>query len=326
MKVKALFLGFLIIVASVSVSNAAQKEYALIFEKENHWVSPAKIQPLIDAVKYLKARPNTSLKAACSSQDSLCKQRVTIINYILNKQETGRKITLVETSHKLGKNYMVLKSIGFDKNKYSGFLINYNEGDFKPVTKSEQLIKLNLKKAEQKYLSQFNLYCKKLDPLCKTRFNYINKQLATTLTFKYNIFLKEDSDLTNNQTKLEFYRHDYSFEAVPETQKQLLAKLIKPAKKIKKVDNPKYIKNNYIISFSKDSSDLIESEKTKINKILKKSTNNKFFFACDRANPELCKRRVQEIKFHALTETQSLIELYQLKESAHPNLIVIKLK
>lgn len=318
MKVKVLFILTLTLLSCIGVSNAKVNEYALTFQKQNRWVAQEDISPVRELIILLKQNPLLSIKSVCSKKDLFCKERVDIMNIILKAQGVSQKITKVEKSDSLDKNKMLIKITQLDSNKYDIVFINYQNQNTKPIAKSQKDIKTLLAKSELKYLSQFRFYCNKKDSLCENRFNFINKEIAKTLTFKYNISLAINPNLGKTKTGLAAYRHDYNFIPQEITEKRSSAK-------VKPVTKPvKYTNDTYTIVFETNSSVLSIKEKKKIEKIVKENPAHKFYFACNRAEPELCESRIREIKFHALTATDNLIELYQLEKSAPANYVIIK--
>ncbi|HAG52480.1 MAG TPA: hypothetical protein DCL21_01700 [Alphaproteobacteria bacterium] len=311
----------LILGLSSSIANAADGKYTLTYQEQNKWVAQKDIKPVRNAIGFLKNN-DLKIKAICSSKDIFCKQRVEILNLIFYKQKVKQQISIVEKSTYIQKNKLILESVNLDLNKYSNLFINYKNKNIIPVEQSQTDIKNIIKKAEDKFLVKFKMYCQSVDQLCKNRFNYINDLIGKTLPYKYNFALYENSSLEVNQAQLVNHRHDYNINnpiqpAATNSKKE-------NAKQAKQVEKLNYTNKANIIVFKKGDGILLESEKVKVENLILNSKTNKFTFTCNLNNDLLCQKRVHAIKNYALQNTSNIIEMYQLEKTTTSNYIIIE--
>ena len=317
-----------IIALAITSTTAIAKdgEYALTYKLQNKWVAQEDLEPLKQAVAFF-GNNDLKIKATCSESDKFCKQRVEIINHIFKKQKVKQPVSIVNTA-KMDKNTIILSSVDLDLNKYANLFINYNNKSIIPVEQSLKDFNKLLKGSEAKYLSQFKMYCKTADQLCKDRFNHLSNTIANTLTFKYNFALYENPNLDNNVAQIVNHRHDYNINnpiAKAKTTAAIEKKKQEAKQKAAKKDGSYTDKANIIV-FDKDSAHLKASEKVKIEKLIINSKDNKFNFTCNLSNADLCKQRVRVIKDYALRNTSNIIEMYQIEKSTQNNYIIINHK
>jgi hypothetical protein len=325
MRFKVLLAVIALAFTSISTAVAKDGEYTLTYKLENKWVAQEDLTPLKQAIAFF-GNNDLKIKATCSESDKFCKQRVEIINHIFKKQKVKQPVSIIETA-KLDKNTLILDSVDLDFNKYSNLFINYTNKSIVPVKQSVTDFTKLLKKSELKYLSQFKMYCKNVDQLCKDRFNHLSNIIGKTLTFKYNFALYENANLDDNVAQIVNHRHDYNINN-PIAKPKTTAAIEKKKQEAKKQTKPviKYTNKANIIVFAKDSKVLENSEKVKIENLIINSKDNKFNFTCNLSNSDLCKQRVRVIKDYALRNTSNIIEMYQIEKSTLANYIIINHK
>lgn len=340
MKNRAILTILSLMLISTSNAFANDGKYTLSYQDQNKWVAKQDINPLRQAIVFF-SNNNLKVKAICSEADTFCKDRIEIVNHIFKKQKVNKDISIIEKSKSLDKNKLQLQSIDLDSSKYVGLFLNYDNNKTEPTKKSVADLAKFLKNSDLKYLSQFKMYCNSQNKLCKDRFIHITSVVAKSLPFKFNIKLYVNANLEPNQAQLINHRHDYNISpALPkpietgETIKKEVEQKIKQVSKTKPAPKPKakpvkkqekiiYTNDEKTIVFKANRDELLDSEKPKVERFIKNSLNNKFNFACDNANAELCRKRVHSIKDYALRKTSNIIEMYQITNRTYKDHIII---